>query len=224
MLEIILALENLSEPAMAPDINIHEWIVPAYGSEISFDIKRKGKQIGTHEVTFENIDNRIYVEVITKIRVKFLFFNAFKFDYSSREVWQNNNLIFVYSSTNDNGEKSEVVKEFGENAAEVLAGDRQFSSSLEGVNFTSNHWNPNVLNASTLLNTITGKINQVNISNQGWEVVPGQDGERNAIRHNYNGQLNNISAWYDEKWRWVGLSFKGKDGSVISYECKQCGA
>jgi len=74
-----------------------------------------------------------------------------------------------------------------------------------------------------VLNSITGKTNNVTISELGWEEISIQDETRPALRHEYSGDLKDVTTWYDEKGRWVGLQFKSKDDSIISYECNVCG-
>ncbi len=214
MINNFLILASIAQQATVPAIDIHDWAIENYGPKITFDIKRKGRNIGLHEVVFENINGCLHVEATTEIRVKFLFFNAFRFDYYSKEIWDDGKLISMKSFTDDNGMTSEVVLGKG---AGIEA------NSTDDHIFTTNHWNPNVLSSKQVLNTITGKTNNIRISNVGWDMVPAKNGEIEAVHHTYHGDLRDISSWYDEKWRWVGLSFKGRDGSVISYECNQCG-
>lgn len=215
MIKTILTMASIAQQASTPVVNIHEWAIENYGPKITFDIMRKGKNIGSHEVWFEDKDGLLHVDAKTKIRVKFLFFNAFKFDYHSTEIWDEGKLISMNSFTNDNGNESEVVLGSIENNKQT---------DYDAEIFTTNHWNPNVLGSTQVLNTITGKTNNVQIANVGWDMVPTVAGEIEATHHTYQGDLRDISSWYDEKWRWVGLSFKGRDGSVISYQCNQCGA
>jgi hypothetical protein len=223
MIKLILALTSISHQPIKPTIDIHNWAIQSYGPGMSFNIKRNGNQIGTHEVSFKTNDEKLYIEATTKIRVKFLFFTAYKFDYTAKEIWQNGELISLLSYTNDNGKKSEVKLDYGSDIVKAINDKDTFSNTLDGLIYTTNHWNPNVLNANVVLNTVTGKLNQIQISQKGEEMVPTGAGERSAIHHRYDGDLNNISTWYDEKLRWVGLNFKSKDGSIISYECNLCG-
>jgi|TARA_R110002096_G_scaffold257381_1_gene450764 Domain of unknown function (DUF6134) len=223
MIKLILALTSISQQATAPTIDIHDWALQSYGPEISFNIKRNGNNIGSHVVSFKSNDEQLHIVATTKIRVKFLFFTAYKFDYTAREVWQNGELISLLSTTNDNGKKSKVNLDYDTDIVNVTSDDDSFSNTLNSSVYTTNHWNPNVLNANVVLNTVTGKLNQVQISQMGEETIPISGDERAAIHHRYAGDLNNISTWYDKKMRWVGLNFKGKDGSIISYECNLCG-
>jgi hypothetical protein len=223
MIKLILAYASISPPLEAHQVDIHDWALKTYGTEISFDIKRNGNNIGTHQVKFTKSENQLLVEANTQIRVKFLFFTAFKFDYNSKELWQNGELKSLSSFTNNDGKKSNVSLEYGDDIVNVTNEKGSFTNILKEPVFTTNHWNPNVLGEKMVLNTLTGKINNIEINKLGFEMVPAGNGTRKAMRHSYDGDLNNISTWYDEKSRWVGLNFKGRDGSLISYECNQCG-
>ena len=108
MIKLILALTSISPQTSEPTINIHDWALQSYGPEMSFNIKRNGNQIGSHEVNFKTSDEQLIIEATTKIRVKFLFFTAYKFDYKAKEIWQNGELVSLLSQTNDNGKRSEV--------------------------------------------------------------------------------------------------------------------
>lgn len=209
MITMILALASITNSSV-PEIstNIENWVLPLYGEEMQFDVKRNGKKIGEHFVTFKQENDKLIVNAETKIRVKFLFITAYKFDYKAEEVWQENELKTLTAYTNDNGDVSEVNYTY-----------KNDSSPL----YSTNHWNPNVLSADNVLNTITGKTNNVTISKMGWENLSIQDETISALRHDYSGDLKDVTTWYDEKGRWVGLQFKSEDDSIISYECNLCG-
>ena len=62
----------------------------------SFDIIRKNKIIGSHEIKFEEYDNTLFVETIINIEVKILFVTAYKFFHESKETWINGNFVEIY--------------------------------------------------------------------------------------------------------------------------------
>lgn len=209
MIKMILALASITNSSV-PEISskIENWVMPSYGSEMQFDVKRNGKKIGEHYVTFKKENDQLIVNAETKIRVKFLFITAYKFDYKAKEVWQENDLKTLTAFTNDNGDISEVNYTYSDDSSPL---------------YSTNHWNPNVLGADNVLNSITGKTNNVTISKMGWENLSIQDETRPALRHEYSGDLKDVTTWYDEKGRWVGLQFISEDDSIISYECNLCG-
>ena len=87
--------------------------------------------------------------------------------------------------------------------------------------FPTNHWNANVVNERVVLNTLTGELNRVEIISRGVETLKSRHGEIKGQRYSYTGDLD-TEVWYDQKGRWVGMEFKGKDGSIITYVCQQC--
>ena len=185
-----------------------DWAQLAYGSNMEFLIKRNGKEVGSHTVTFDNSEDQTIVQSSTSIKVKFLFITAYSFKYDAKETWINEKLVSVESKTKDGSDESAFYKIFKE----------------EEFLFPTNHWNPNVLAENAVYNTITGKKNSISIKSNDWELLPTGVGARKAQRYDYSGDLKDVSAWYDEKGRWVGLRFKARDGSTITYECKRCSA
>jgi hypothetical protein len=86
--------------------------------------------------------------------------------------------------------------------------------------FPTNHWNPAVLSQDRVLNTLTGRINRVSIEPHGDDETA-SDGDVN--RYRYGGELE-LESWYDDSGRWLGMSFEGRDGSLIEYRCGNCPA
>jgi hypothetical protein len=43
----------------------------------------------------------------------------------------------------------------------------------------------------------------------------------NLAEYRYSGELE-LDAWYSEAGRWLGMRFKGRDGSTIEYFCRNC--
>ena len=72
-----------------------------------------------------------------------------------------------------------------------------------------------------MLNTVTGELNRVEIISRGVETLKSKHGEIIGQRYSYTDDLD-TEVWYDQKGRWVGMEFKGKDGSIITYVCQQC--
>ncbi len=97
------------------------------------------------------------------------------------------------------------------------------SATATGQLFPTNHWHAGVLAANRVLNTLTGRINQVTIEAAGPEAVEVAGGRLQATRYSYRGDLE-TTAWYDARKRWVKLRFQAKDGSTIDYLCLTCSA
>lgn len=219
--------ESSSLVATLPSVmnmSVPEWALQSYGDDMLFTVKREGKAIGTHSVKFRRDGDAFVVDTETRLKVKFLFFTAYKFEYTAQEIWQNGEVRQVFADTNNNGE--DLVYEMTFNAGQVTIkeGDANKVFQLEPNTYPSNHWHPRVLGADVIINTLSGIPNQVEITPKDWELVQTAQDERRAQRYEYSGELANVSSWYDEAGRWVALEFKGDDGSTITYECVRCGA
>jgi hypothetical protein len=85
------------------------------------------------------------------------------------------------------------------------------------------HWSKAFLGNGALLNTITGKLNDVETVTLGSAFVPTASGIARAERYRLDGDLK-IETWYDGDGRWLGMRFAGRDGSTIEYLCRDCPA
>ena len=93
---------------------------------------------------------------------------------------------------------------------------------VHGPIISTNHWNADIVKQSRVLNTLTGKINQVKLIKRGKEIIPIKDGTILATRYDYTGELTDTSVWYDSNGRWSKLEFKARDGSTVEYICNTC--
>jgi len=206
------------------ETSVPEWALTSYGEDMLFTVKRNGKPIGTHAVKFSRDGDAFVVDTKTKLKVKFLFFTAYKFEYTAQEIWRDGKVQQVFADTNNNGEDFIYEMTFDADKVTIADGSADAVFDLDPNTYPSNHWHPKVLSAQVIINTLSGVPNQVEITPTDWELVSTAQDERRAQRYEYSGELENVSSWYDEKGRWVALEFKGEDGSTISYECVRCGA
>mgnify|MGYP001097257526 CR=1 FL=1 len=192
-----------------------------YPSGLFFDVYRKGDKIGSHEVQFNSQGNTLVVISEFRLRVKLMFVVVYRHFFKSVENWTNNNLISFKSEENENGKKSSV------NAG--LKPDGFFTEGRKGYfeseswHYPSTHWDMRIINSTTILNAITGKLNKVKIINHGFEEVAVVGGMINAERYEYTGELRNTNVWYDKTNRWVRMVFTTKKGDTITYLCRECG-
>ena len=197
-----LDVQNVSPPAADQNPNIDP--IALYGGDISFDIYRKNKKVGEHRVSFARNGDDLTVMTKMNIAIDVFIFTAYSFDYDSTEVWRNNQL----HAMEDNLFKIDGPK-----------GSFIGSSWV----FPTNHWHRGQANSKTILNTLTGKLTQVEVVNRGIERVDTSQGSVDADHFEYTGQLRDTEVWYDADNRWVKMRFKARDGTDIEYRCRQCG-
>ncbi len=191
-----------------------------YGGPIEFDILRNNTPVGTHRVAFERQGDDLAVTVTSEIVVKFLAVPVYRFHYQSQTLWANGELKSVKAVTNDDGDVSSVEATVDGSQAVIQGPAGRLTAPLPF--FAIDHWNADELAHNVVLNNITGKLDHVQVVAAGAHEIDTADGPRAADRYDIQGDLK-FTAWYDPSGRWIGLSFKGKDGSTIQYLCRRCG-
>ena len=203
------ALSNLSVDVRNP--------VAAYGPSVAYGIYRNNKKIGEHTLQFVSNANSTAVKIESNIVVTVLKVPVYRFNYRSTEAWIDGQLQSVESSVDDNGDKHQVSAKRSGN--EMLLKDKNGDTTKTTVAYASNHWNPQVLAADSLFNTLTGKVNKIVLQNLGTQTLAINMQAITATHYRLAGDLK-TDVWYDTNGRWVQLRFKGDDGSVIEYRCK----
>ncbi|MCC9624700.1 DUF6134 family protein [Thalassospira sp. MA62] len=195
--------------------------IDRYGPEITFQIRRDDAPVGRHRVQFNRGKDGLQVIAQTNIDISFFGFSAYNFDYRSESIWQDDKLATLSVQVDDDGKKADVTAKHEDGKLLVTGPDGQVS--VAGNIFPTDHWHCGVLQSHTVLNTITGRPNDVQIANRGKEMLRTTKSRIEATQFTYDGELK-TTAWYDEHGRWVGLQFKARDGSTITYQCITCAA
>ena len=177
---------------------------------LAFDVLRNGRKVGSHSVSFVEEAGGLRVESRMHLSLRLWFVEAYHFEYRSTERWCGDQLESLSAVTNDNGTQTQVSAARHGDALRLHA--PAGSVLVYGRAFATNHWHPGVLQASQVLNTLTGQLNRVRLRNCS-ERLPDAIG---AACHEYQGDLQ-AKVWYDADGHWRGLAFDGRDGSRIEY-------
>jgi hypothetical protein len=191
-----------------------------YGNELLFRVLRDGDEVGFHRVAFRPTgDDSLIVESEFLLEVKVLFFTAYRYRYTSTDVWRHGCLVSVDAMVDENGNQS-FVRAGAEDQRLTIVGPSGVETADAGI-YPTNHWHAGVIGAERVLNTITGKVAEVRIVDDGVDWVMVNDGTYPVRRYHYTGDLRN-TVWYDDDGRWVKMRFTAEDGSTIEYVCAQC--
>jgi len=217
--KMLLDVQNVSPPPPAeiPDVDP----IALYGGDIVFDIYRKNSKVGEHRTSFTRTGDDLTVVSKMTIAVDVLFFNAYSFEYNSTDVWRKGQLQALAVNVDDNGKVSKVTARLEDDLFKVDGPKGSFIAS--SWVFPTNHWHRGQVNSKTILNTLTGKLDQVVIVNRGIERVETAQGSVDGDHFEYTGQLRDTEVWYDANNRWVKMRFKARDGTPIEYRCRECG-
>ena len=200
-------------------VGMHIDPLALYGSEVAFDVFRDGKKAGSHHVQFHRNGPDLTVNSIFHLSIDFLFFTAFRYTYESEDRWREHRLEGLSVLVDDNGARFAFdAHRDGESLRIDRNGEVQFADLPL---YPTNHWNAGVIAQNRVLNTLTGRVNQVAIRSLGRELVETESGPVTSTRYAYSGDLE-TEVWYDDFRRWVKLRFAGRDGSTIEYICRRC--
>jgi hypothetical protein len=190
-----------------------------YGGDISFEVRRNGEPIGHHSVEFDRIGDEIQVVSKVELEVDFTLFD-YRFDYQSRDIWRDGQLVSLQAVVDDDGDVLNVSA--WRSGTELVVDGPAGVIDVASAVFPSNHWNPAALDADMTLNTLTGEIIPSNFLPLGTEIVETASGPRLARKYLLTLHRD-VEIWYDSAGRWVRLRFEARDGSSVDYYCLRCG-
>ena len=194
-------------------------VAALYGSTLSFDVYRNGDLVGYQNVTFSQKDDALAVDIDFRLTIEALYITFYEMTYTSDSLWKNDELVSLKSRTDQNG-KVTTVEARADNGKLEVDGPNGKASAPLGI-YPTDHWNAGVIDATKLVNTINGHINDVRLVRKGEDKVPTERGPVEATHYKYTGEIQN-DVWYDAEGRWVQMQFKGGDGSTIEFRCRKC--
>jgi hypothetical protein len=190
-----------------------------YGSDMAFAVWREGTEIGEHRVTFARQDGALVARSLFDIAVKLIGITVYTYRYTSEEIWRDGKLQSLASTIDDNGTKTAVNAK--EEDGKLAVTGPAAHEVISGFILPSTHWNAQVIGATRVLNTLSGKIDAVKLVPSGVESVPVGSTTRQATHYRYTGAIS-AESWYDADGHWLKLRFPGTDGTPIDYVCERC--
>ena len=185
-----------------------------------FTVYLDGDEIGFHN--FSIIQNEEYQKIYSSARfnVKFLFINAYSYKHDNEELWQGQCLNSINAVTDDNGDLYNVSGEayngaFIVNTAENNSNKKQ-NKYLPCIK-TFAYWDPEFLKETTLLNSQTGEMMEVDSEFIGTDTLR-HNGEEVVARHyRLHGKDLQIDLWYSVDDHWLALESLTESGRVVRY-------
>ncbi len=194
-------------------------VAPGTERHYVFDVSREGRPIGSHDVRLQRHGDVTRAFIDTRLRVRFLGLTVYSLDYSAEEVWTRDRLQSLRVEVNHNGERLSLQGQRRDDAFEVRDGDGERRLPLPLV--PTNHWHPIILEQDRVLNTLTGKVNDITVEREGEDALTLPAATVDATRYRFDGELQ-LHSWYDNDGRWLAMDFEARDGSIIEYRCRNC--
>lgn len=214
LLSAILLLGMLPATGRAAALPAGKTPLDLYGTEAFYTVERKGKTIGHYRLQFEQQPDRLNVNVEMQLQIRVLALFNYRFDYRAQEQWTaDGRLQRLEISIDDDGSfKTHSIQRHQNQLCRVEADN---CAPLGEQLLTSNHWHPYLPQQQQLLNTLTGEVSQLNVTELGRDTLQLGDETIVATHYQLGGDLDDTHSWYDQNGRWLGMEFSARDGSRI---------
>jgi len=181
----------------------------------NFRVYLDGDEIGFHNFSLVHKDQ--HQEIYSKARfdVKFLFINAYSYRHDNVERWQGRCLNSINAFTDDNGDLYNVSGKVGNDAFIVNTSEKE-NKYLPCIK-TFAYWDPGFLEETTLLNSQTGELIEVQSEYIGKETLLHKGEEVDARRYQLRGKDLQIDLWYSADDHWLALESLTESGRVVRY-------
>ena len=152
-------------------LNFSVYAIPIpKNNKATFDILRKNKIIGTHEILFSKTNGILSIETNVNVEVKILFVTAYTFSHISKEIWKDGNFISIdgYSDFEDEREyfiKGDIKDGF------LFASGMDGNLKLDKNLIPSNFWNIDVMSQKEIFDTQKGIVRKLDVKDVGEDVI-----------------------------------------------------
>lgn len=169
--------------------------------------------IGSHKVTFSQSGADLMVDVENRITVKVLFITVFRFKADRSERWRGGRMVSYRSQSHDDGTDIAVRAEANGEVFVIEGPDGRIEAP--GDIFPTHPWNIAGLEHSLLMDTKTGALLEVAVTEAGEEVIEAGGRSVKARKFLISGDLER-ELWYGPDGTWLKMRFE-KDGAKITF-------
>ncbi len=204
--------------------DIYSFPIPKNG-EVKFDVIRKNKVIGSHEITFTKNNEILLVKTNVDIEVKILFVSAYEFAHQSTETWINGDFTEIVAHTDFEDEREYFIKGQDNNDS-FLAFGMNGKLNLDKNILPSNFWNIDILKQKEIFDTQKGIVRTIDVEDLGYEEIKVNKKNVKCNKFIFNASSNSkdkgpfpeYTLWYDENDELMKFQFKdeGRGKKIIT--------
>ena len=185
-------------------------------NSLEYELFRNNKSIGYHNYNFERNSEYLKVKSIIEFKITKLGVNLYKYDATSQEEYEKNQLIKFSSKTNQNKKIKNTEINFDKKKQELIitGSENQLSSPKEYL--VGTWWNHEIVQAKAQISAISGRIIEQKVTFLGKETISLYGKTYQALRFNFSSSDKslpdkkklNTDIWYDEETKlWLKAAF-----------------
>ena len=141
--------------------NLYAFPIPK-DNEVSFDIIRKNKNIGSLITTFKKEDDKLQIRTILDIKVKVFLITVYKFFQDTTETWIEGEFVKIKGYTDFEDEREYYIEgnDLDENfIASGMDGELTLSNKILPLNY----WNKKILKEEEVFDTQKGIVRKITV-------------------------------------------------------------
>ena len=181
-----------------------------------FRVYLDNKEIGYHSFALLEQGSEQHVSIEANFEYKLLFLKLFEYEHRNTEIWSGNCLHAIDSETIANGDAYEFRGRRADDSV-PLSGARD-SVRLPDCVMTFAYWNPSFLQQAQLLDSQTGVLLDVAVSEPSSDQLFVKGTATDARRYRLAADGVDISLWYGADDEWLGLEADAIGGRKLRYE------
>jgi hypothetical protein len=195
--------------------------IPAAGKmHQTYDIIRQGSKIGTNTVDIERRGDTTEVKISTKVLVKIMFVEAYRYEHDATETWKAGQLAAFTSQTNDNGTPHKVTVTAGSTKLDILSDGKHSDAPL--TLRPASLWDKSFDAQAELFDPKDGKRLAVKTKDLGEEKLTVAGVAHDTHHYKISGDLDR-DVWFDGDTL-VRMKLVGSDHSTIDSDLTQTAA
>jgi len=181
----------------------------------NFRVLLDGREIGRHVFELRTLGDEQELRSEARFSVDVLFFNAYRYAHDATERWRGGCLRSLVSKTDTNGtlEAVKAAPHEGRLVVEKAAGREVHEGCVKSFAY----WDPAMLRASRLLNSQSGDLLPVTVTQEGDETIEVRGRPVLAQRHRLVAPNLRIDLWY-AAGQWVALESPAAGGRRLRYQ------
>ena len=168
--------------------NLYAFPIPK-DNEVSFDIIRKNKNIGSLITTFKKEDDKLQIRTILDIKVKVFLITAYKFFQDTTETWIEGEFVKIEGYTNFEDEREYYIEgnDLDENfIASGMDGELTLSNKILPLNY----WNKKILEEEEVFDTQKGIVRKITVQKLENDIIKMNNKKIEAEKYILNASKN----------------------------------
>ena len=168
--------------------NLYAFPIPK-DNEVSFDIIRKNKNIGSLITTFKKEDDKLQIRTILDIKVKVFLITVYKFFQDTTETWIEGEFVKIEGYTNFEDEREYYIEgnDLDENfIATGMDGELTLSNKILPLNY----WNKKILEEEEVFDTQKGIVRKITVQKLENDIIKMNNKNIEAEKYIMNASKN----------------------------------